>query len=372
MGLTIREALELKELQEVKIVAGRKKVDNEIRWIHIGETSSIADWLKGGELLLTCAHGIKDNDDEQEYLIKELADKDIAALAIEPGYYFENIPQNMIKLANELDLTLLEIPKGMPFLKLTEVLMDKIVNQSPFDKLIDDSHEIYGLESKTGPKALFCIDKEQILFDEVKYGNRTEVFRLLKEIFIDMLNSGLEEKLIKTRCLEIAIMLSRAAIEGGVNLETALHLNDQLIKEMDKTNELKDKFDLTKHFVNRYMDLIHEKAKMKNLETVQKVKDFIWDNYSDKLTLDQISSHVYLSASHLSKIFKEATSVTIMEYVNQIRLRESKKLLRKTEMPLNKIAEISGYYDASYFSKVFKRESGITPGQYRLNTFKRS
>lgn len=370
MILTVKRALQLEELKNIKIVAGEENIDNEIRWIHIGETTSIADWLKGGELLLTCAHGFKNNRPEQEYLLKELAGKNIAALAIEPGYYFESVPQNMIKLANKLGLPLLEIPEGVPFLKITEALMDKIIDSSPFDKLLDKSSKIYGLESKTGPKALLSFDKEQELFEEVKCGNDEKVFELLKEIFSDIVESDIEEKLIKTRCLEIAIMLSRAAIEAGVNLEHALQLNDRLIKELDKTPELKEKFNLIEKFVRKYIDLIHEKKKVKNLEITQEVKEYILDNYSEKLTLDQISSQVYLSSSHLSKIFKEVTGITIMEYVNQIRLREAKKLLRKTEMPLNKIAEISGYYDASYLSKVFKKEVGITPGQYRLNTKK--
>jgi AraC-like DNA-binding protein len=165
-------------------------------------------------------------------------------------------------------------------------------------------------------------------------------------------------------------MLSRAAIESGVNLETALYLNEQLIKELDNTAKLKEKFNLIKEFVKKYINLIHEKKKVKNLEISQKIKDFIHENYSQKLTLDKISSHVYLSSSHLSKIFKDVTGITIMEYVNKTRLREAKRLLRKTEMPLNKVAEMSGYYDASYLSKVFKKEVGITPGQYRLNSRK--
>ncbi|KXS43957.1 MULTISPECIES: helix-turn-helix transcriptional regulator [unclassified Candidatus Frackibacter] len=217
-------------------------------------------------------------------------------------------------------------------------------------------------------KALFSIDKEKILIDEVKYGNKEKVFELLDEIFTEMLNSNLDEKLIKTRCLEIAIMLSRAAVEGGVKLETALHINDQLIKRMDETLDLEARFNLTKEFIKKYIDLIHEHKTTKDLGIVQQVKTYICDNYSKKLTLDEIASHVYLSSSYLSKIFKDVTGITVIEYLTQIRLREAKRLLRKTEMPLKKIAKLIGYYDASYFSKVFKRKVAITPGQYRSNT----
>jgi len=200
-----------------------------------------------------------------------------------------------------------------------------------------------------------------------KFGNRDRVFTILEEIFNDMLHSGLKEKLITTRCLEIIIMGSKVVVDGGLNLETRLYLNDQLIKMMDKAVEIQDKFNLTKYFLQRYIDLVHDRQEIENLATVRKIQRFIKRNYSEKLTLDQIADHVYLSASYLCKIFKDVTSITIIEYLTQIRLKEAKRLLRKTEMSLRDIAQLCGYYDASYFSKVFKRETGVTPGQYRKN-----
>jgi YesN/AraC family two-component response regulator len=136
---------------------------------------------------------------------------------------------------------------------------------------------------------------------------------------------------------------------------------------MRETTGLKKKFNLTKDIIKNYLDLIHKKKKIDNLEIVQRVKEFIHENYAKKLTLEEIADHAYFSPSYLSKIFKEITGITIMDYVTQVRLREAKKLLRDTRMSLNKIANSVGYYDASYLSNVFKKEMGITPGQYRKN-----
>lgn len=370
MGLTVKEALKLEELEGIEAVAGKENLDNEIRWIHIGEQLYIADWLKGGELLLTCAHGIKDDESKQAYLIKELEAKNVAALAIEPGYYFDTIPQSMIDLADELEFPLLEIPQGMPFLKLTEVLMEKIVKLSSFEGLLDETNQIYGLESKTGPKSLSPFNQEQELIEEVQHGNKDQCFTILKKLFLDMVNNELEEGTIKMRCLEIAAMLSRAAVKSGVNRQKVFELNGNFNRKINDLSGIEERFNLTKQLINNYIELIHETKKQKDLKLVKKAKRFIKSNYSKKLTLDQVAKEVYLSASHLSKIFKRVTGTTVIEYVNQIRLKEAKQLLRNTDMPLNKIAEDVGYYDASYFSKVFKKKVGITPGQYRVNTRK--
>jgi YesN/AraC family two-component response regulator len=368
MGLTIREALKLEELKEVKVVAGKKNIDNEIKWVHICDTVSMADELKGGELLLTYAHWVKNDYSKQAYLIKELAAREISALAVEPGCYFESIPTHMIDIADRLGFPLLEIPEGMPFLNLIEILMGKIVSSVSFNRLLDEANEIYGMEFKNNrSKVLFSIDKEQMLVEALKHGNEEKLFKILKNMFIDMLSNGLRKELIETRCLEIAIMLSRVAVERGVSLETALHLNEKLLRKMRETTGLKKKFNLTKDIIKNYLDLIHKKKKIDNLEIVQRVKEFIHENYAKKLTLEEIADHAYFSPSYLSKIFKEITGITIMDYVTQVRLREAKKLLRDTRMSLNKIANSVGYYDASYLSNVFKKEMGITPGQYRKN-----
>ncbi|MCK8827271.1 PucR family transcriptional regulator ligand-binding domain-containing protein [Natroniella acetigena] len=370
MGLTIKEVLQIEELEGIKLVAAEEKINNEIRWIHIGETISMPVWLKGGELLLTCAHGFQDNESAQEYLIRKLAANDVTALAIEPGYYFDTIPQNMIDLANQVELPLLEIPTGMPFLQITEIVIDRIIKRSSFDGVLNKSKQMTNLKADSDSKSLFSVEKEKLLFEKVKYGEQEVAFNILEEIFADMIESELEPKLITTRCLEISIMLSRAAVETGVKLKTTLELNNRFVDKLSQTINLEDKFNLTCDLIRYYINAIYEKIEIKNLKIVQEVKDFVLDNYSEKVTLEQISEYVYLSSSHLSKVFKEVTGKTIMSYVNQIRLKEAKKLLRKTDMPLNSVAELSGYYDASYLNKVFKKEVGITPGRYRLNSRK--
>mgnify|MGYP006281029505 CR=1 FL=1 len=369
MGLTVKETLSIKNLEGIRIVAGEQNLDNVIRWVHIGEKLYIADWLKGGELLLTCAHGIKDDKTKQEYLIKELFAKDVSALAIEPGYYFESIPQNMIDLANKIGLPLLEIKPGMPFIKITEKLMKKIVKLTSFEKLLEDN-QIYGLESKNGPNSISPFNKEQELIEKVKYGKKEDCFDILKRMFCNMANNKCEEEFIQIRCLEISAMLSRAAVKTGVDHQKVFKLNLNYNKEVNDVCNIEEHFNLSKQLIKSYINLIHKNKKKKNLELVKRAKNYIKENYAKKLTLDQIADQIYLSSSHLSKKFKKSTGMTVIEYVNKIRLKEAKKLLKTTNLPLNKIAEKTGYYDASYFSKVFKKKVGITPGQYRTNTKK--
>ena len=88
-------------------------------------------------------------------------------------------------------------------------------------------------------------------------------------------------------------------------------------------------------------------------------------NYMNKITLEGVAKHVYLSPSYFSKIFKEEMNCPFNHYMNQIRVEESKKLLLNPEIKLVDISNMTGFEDQSYYCKVFKKIVGITPGKFR-------
>lgn len=359
MALTVREVVQLKELKELKVVAGQKGLDNNVRWVHLGEEVNIADWLKGGELLLTCGHGIKNNKARQEYFIKDLSENNLSGLGIELGYYFNEIPENMRILADKINFPLIEIPFGMPFIKITETVLKILVNQSSFENT-----EIKEFNQEFNEN-LNYLNAEQKLMEEVKLGNRKQAEKLLTKILIGISNSNLDKELIKTKYIEIIVCLSRVAAECGISEKTVLVMNNKIINEIrNKENSIKSII----RFAKKIIYFIRKDNNTKYLDIVQKTKEFIWNNSSKKINLNHISSYVNFSSSHLSKIFKEIVGMSIMEYANQVRLRKAKEKLKTTDLSLSEIAEYVGYYDASYFTKSFKDEYGITPGKYRENS----
>ena len=87
----------------------------------------------------------------------------------------------------------------------------------------------------------------------------------------------------------------------------------------------------------------------------------------NKITLEEVSSHVYLSPSYFSKIFKEEMKYNFNTYLNHIRIEVSKQLLADDKVLLVDVSSLVGYEDQSYFSKVFKKMTGVSPGKFREN-----
>jgi AraC-like DNA-binding protein len=118
---------------------------------------------------------------------------------------------------------------------------------------------------------------------------------------------------------------------------------------------------------------IHEKRKnmlgdSKNQILVDAIKEIIEQNYGDlNLNLQSISTTMKMSTSHISKIFKNKESISVTDYITEVRLNHSLILLEKKDSySIGEIAEKIGFGSQSYFFKLFKKRFGTTPKEYRI------
>ena len=111
-----------------------------------------------------------------------------------------------------------------------------------------------------------------------------------------------------------------------------------------------------------------ENAARKHEMIITAVKEYISLNYSNKPTLNEAAGTVYLSPSYLSRLIKIHTGKSFRHLVNMERIAEAMSLLVQTDKSLSEIAFLVGYEDHSYFTKVFKRHTKMSPSEYRKNS----
>ena len=100
--------------------------------------------------------------------------------------------------------------------------------------------------------------------------------------------------------------------------------------------------------------------------TIFMIKDYISRNYmNDTLSVKDISSHVYLSASYVCTFFKSETGQTLNQYLTEYRMEKAKQLLSDPRYKISEISSKVGYTDGNYFGKSFKKYSGFSPSEYR-------
>ncbi len=100
-------------------------------------------------------------------------------------------------------------------------------------------------------------------------------------------------------------------------------------------------------------------------ETILPMIQYIHDNYREELSLDSLADFMHLNKNYICQLFKKEVGMTYISYLNQYRVEQSKLLLRNSDKQLAEISETVGYTDPTYFSRIFKKITAISPKQYR-------
>ncbi len=98
---------------------------------------------------------------------------------------------------------------------------------------------------------------------------------------------------------------------------------------------------------------------------INKVVEYIEKNYSSKVTLEDIATHINLSKQYLSFLFKKETGINISSYIINLRIDKAKEMINKGEDSMKVIYQRVGFTDQQYFYKTFKKVTGLTVGQYK-------
>ncbi|MFD2372072.1 PucR family transcriptional regulator [Brevibacillus sp. GCM10020057] len=129
MTITIREALQLPDMVQTRLIAGAGGLDNPIRWVTIVEVLEDATRLQEGEFLITTGFGLADNAERLSSFIPSLASQKLSGVALHTGFYLREIPASFIEMADRLQLPLIEIPAEINFSTITKAILQPIVNR---------------------------------------------------------------------------------------------------------------------------------------------------------------------------------------------------------------------------------------------------
>ncbi|MFC4389074.1 AraC family transcriptional regulator [Gracilibacillus marinus] len=156
-------------------------------------------------------------------------------------------------------------------------------------------------------------------------------------------------------------------------------INHATLSTLEKEWELKTLLIQVLIIINRLSQPSSQKtskAKFSKMQHAENIATYIQKNYHNKISIDSISAELNISKSYVSRVFKEMTGYTIMEYVMATRLQQVKFLLEiEEDKTLQQLSDECGFESASHFSRFFKEHVGITAKEYqrrRLEIYKRS
>lgn len=166
-------------------------------------------------------------------------------------------------------------------------------------------------------------------------------------------------------------LAARYAVSGGLDYSLAMSIADGYIQLLDRANDLDAMLDIANDMFKTYSQMVSEvKLNFPQSITIYKIQKAIDNHIEEKITVQGIADELGLSRTFISSHFKATTGKNLNDYINEQKINRAKVLLKTTKMPIIDISDLLAFSSQSYFQAVFKKQTGMTPNEYRQGRLK--
>lgn len=210
-------------------------------------------------------------------------------------------------------------------------------------------------------------EAENALINAVSSGNVNAALEISSRFGSMFLPQRISNNLRDTKDYTITLntLLRKAAERAGVHpIHIDMYSNSviSLIESLTSSSQCSA---AQRKIINGYCQLVKDYKQNSRSPILRKVIAYIDTDLEADLSLKNLSEHLGVNASYLSTLFSKEMGMSLTDYVNKSRLDHAKLLLANTELPIKTIALRCGIADIHYFSRLFKRNIGMTPKTYR-------
>lgn len=161
-------------------------------------------------------------------------------------------------------------------------------------------------------------------------------------------------------------LVSRAAIQGGLDAEEALSLSDQFIQNCELLQTPKQIMELQYHLLVEYTERVDQVRRGRQPTKLSlAVSNYIRQHLSETITVESIAKDLYMSRPYLSAKFRQETGQTLTDFILREKTEEAKRLLRYSDKTASSIGAYLGFSSLGHFSRTFKKYAGVSPTEYR-------
>jgi len=211
------------------------------------------------------------------------------------------------------------------------------------------------------------LDTERMLFASLRRGDKEEGQKILQKL-LDILYREVRGNFqaFRLKAIELAVLLSRAVSDPKDIMDnTSLENTNRCMKKIEECASFDEIKTILSAITERMSGMIFSFQGVRHFSALKKAERYIWKHYTRKLSLKEIANASGLSAPYLSMVFKEEMGENLSNYLNRLRVEKAATMLVTTTLPISEITFACGFEDQSWFSKIFKNITGLTPGKYR-------
>ena len=208
--------------------------------------------------------------------------------------------------------------------------------------------------------------KGQLLEQQFDSLDRVEVLTLIQDLQREVQPvKSMNDLFVLELYFSISTRVLSYARKVGLREDTAYHIGITRLYNISRYRSWADAFRNLHRVAEQAFQQVDDSIENKNENVVNRVKTYIVENLDGNTSLYALSSHVHLCPEHLLRVFKKQEGVTILQYINDLKLVKAKQMLAESDMQVKDIAEKLGFTSAGYFGRFFKSKLGVTPNYYR-------
>lgn len=215
----------------------------------------------------------------------------------------------------------------------------------------------------------YPLEIEVQLINHVKSGDCEEMQKVLQQVYeVNFVTHNIAPEM--GRCLFFDMTGTILKLMNGLDIdsETLFENADDPLKSLSDSFTVEEMFAHTTALYTKMCRLVREGRTDRSEQLYRSIISYIDEHYGDSnLSLSSMADYFGITPQYLSTFFKRQSRQNLNDYLAQVRIREAKKLLENTSLPLAQIAERLGYANDIGFIRLFKKHEGITPGSYRKN-----
>jgi len=232
--------------------------------------------------------------------------------------------------------------------------------ESPWDDLVEN-----GVKQGCPSYKLYYLDLERSLVASLRRGDHDEARNTLRTMLKKMSAAASGNVgCFKLKVMELVVMLSRTTANSK-NDEDLILSNNRYLKRIEDSKTAEEVCANMNMVLDQMSAKLFSFKGIRHSSALRKAERFIWENYNRKISLKEIADVSGLSAPYFSTIFKDEMGENLSNYLNRLRVEKASAMLRETDNPIRGISTACGFEDQSWFSKVFKNYTGMSPCKYR-------